>query len=274
MSQGNGSKKGNKWASDDDATNLLAGILDETEEVAQAEEARLESELQRRAEAERQRALAKEQERLAEAERRLAAERERVVAAEQRRTQKMEALRIEDLKERGEWVDPAEIARAEAEEQARREAEAERARTERAKEQAALIAAQQNLENERLSAPAKGSSGIAMFALAIAMALLIGGVGTAAVVFGGYKLDATTYTKSVYRPADQRVTMVEAGFTPLPKPALIEAAPDRERPATRTNRPSTPATSTPKPKNDDAAKKRAEELQKMLENSDSIFGDD
>ena len=46
MSQNNYAKvKSNKWASDDDAGDLLAGILDETESAARVEQQRLEAEM-------------------------------------------------------------------------------------------------------------------------------------------------------------------------------------------------------------------------------------
>ena len=40
--------KNQRWASDDDANDLLAGILDETEQDARAEEQRIQAEIQAR----------------------------------------------------------------------------------------------------------------------------------------------------------------------------------------------------------------------------------
>ncbi len=269
-----------KWASDDNADSLLAGILDETEDVARAEQERLEAEMRAKEEEERRKAEEAEQQRRQEAEARLSAERERLEKAEERRTQKLEALRVEELKERGEWIDPAEVARKEAEEAARREAEAQKAREERAKEQAALLAAQQNLAASQAPGAEQGSNkGLMIGAIVALVLVLAAGVGIVVLV-GGYQPDSATYTKTVFTPKDVEVAMVEAGFTPIPKaaPVVEEDTPSKSRRTSRrssrrsSSKSSKPASITGKPTKKNKANKAANELESLLNSSDDIFG--
>lgn len=269
-----------KWASDDDAEGLLAGILDETEDVARAEKERLEAEMRAKEEEEKRRAEEEERKRREEAEARLTAERERLEKVEERRTQKMEALRVEELKERGEWVDPEEIARKEAEEAAKREAEAQRQREERAKEQAALMAAQQAHSAANSPAEQQSSNKGLIIGAVVALVLVVGAGVTIVALTTGYTADSATYTKTVFTPKEVEVAMVEAGFTPIPK-AEPEAEKEEKTMRTRRTRRSRPSTSTRtrkpakskksisnKPKQNEASKR----LEEMLEGGDDVFG--
>lgn len=265
-----------KWASDDDAEGLLAGILDDTEDVARAEKERLEAEMRAKAEEERRIAEEEERRKREEAEARLSAERDRLEKVEERRTQKMEALRVEDLKERGEWIDPEEVARKEAAEAAKREAEAQRQREERAKEQAALMAAQQaHAVNNPAEAQPKSNTGLMLGAIAV-LVLLLGAGGVVVVMTAGYKTDEATYTKSVFTPKEVEVAMVEAGFTPIPKaePAAVEEEEPvrRRRSRSRTTRSKPKAKSISGKPKQNTANKKAKELEDMLKGGDDIFG--
>ena len=83
-------KSNGKWASDDDAGSLLAGILDDTETAAQAEQARLEAAVKAKQEEEERMRLEEEDRKRREAEEKLRSEQSRQEQIKQRRTAKME----------------------------------------------------------------------------------------------------------------------------------------------------------------------------------------
>lgn len=239
--------KRDSWASDDDANDLLAGILSDTEEEAAAEQQRIEAELKAREEEERRQKEEEEARRRAEAEARMTAEMDRQGDLEKRRTMRMEALRIEELKERGEWVDP-EVKAAE-EEAARREKEAEAARL------AALAAERQApTPEQQAQAQAAGASSQKEPAASKTPLIILGVVGALvvalAVVFvllaqGGYEVDQRSYAKVVYQPKDPEVKLVTMSFSPLPK---VEEEEEKEEPkpaARRTVRRAAPAKKAP-----------------------------
>lgn len=230
--------KNQSWASDDDASDLLAGILNETEEEARAEQERIEAELRAREAEERRQKEAEEARLLAEANARITAEMDRQEGLEKRRTMRMEALRVEELKERGEWVDPA-IKAAEAE--AARKAEEARIAREAAQQAALLLAQQQQAAAAQAqpvvaATPAPNKSNTPIYILAAVALLVLGlGGGLFALTQNSYEVDNKTYAKAVYQPKDPEIKLVTMGFTPLPK---VEEKPVQEdkpaaRPSTR-----------------------------------------
>lgn len=88
------------------ALSLLEGILEETQNEAAAERARLEEELRRKEEETRRAREAEERQRRDDAERRVAEEEERRRQAAARRAEELERLRIEELKAKGLWKEP------------------------------------------------------------------------------------------------------------------------------------------------------------------------
>lgn len=275
--------KSRKFASDDDAENLLAGILDDTEDVARAEQERIEAELRAKADAERRRKEESERAKREENAARLSAEMDRLEKVQQRRTEKLQALKIEELKERGEWIDPEE-ERRKLEEKLQREAEIEAMKN--AAEEKARAKAQAELGTT--GAPVAGvaaaqqqKSPVGMIVAGIAVALVAVVAIAAVAMKGGYEVDQSIYSKAIFAPKSQTVAQVEKGFTPIPKPEpVVEEAPAAvaSRPATRrtTTTRSAPAKTakkaapiTSKPKQSDA-NKRAAELEKAL--STDLFG--
>lgn len=237
MSSNYAKVKSNKWASDDDAGSLLAGILDETETAAQVEQSRLEAEMKAKQEEERLRKAEEERQRVHEAEQRLNAEHSRQNQLKQRRTERMEALRIEDLKEKGEWIDPAiEQARLAAEE-ARRVEESQQHQMEvqmqqmqQQMQQMAQPAANTNQAAAQATATQKASSKGPFIALAAVLFMVV----AAGAVIGGlmsqqYEPDATNYPKFTMNPVDSEDVVTTAGVTPLPEPepvVVAEVAPE------------------------------------------------
>ena len=206
--------KSNKWASDDDAADLLSGILDETEDDALLEQQRIEAELQAKEESERMAREAEEQRKRADAEAKLSAELDRLEQVAERRTQKIEALKIEELKERGEWIDP-EVERAKVEAQRREQAEAE------AMKIAAQAQAQQMISAPMTMPNAQKKSPIGLIAIIAVLVLSLAGVAGGFAYTTRYQVDNTTYAKSVFNPASNKVAMIEMGFTPVPKKKAV-----------------------------------------------------
>ena len=190
--------KSNKWASDDDAADLLSGILDETEDDALLEQQRIEAELQAKEESERMAREAEEQRKRADAEAKLSAELDRLEQVAERRTQKIEALKIEELKERGEWIDP-EVERAKVEAQRREQAEAE------AMKIAAQAQAQQMISAPMTMPNAQKKSPIGLIAIIAVLVLSLAGVAGGFAYTTRYQVDNTTYAKSVFNPASNKV---------------------------------------------------------------------
>lgn len=274
--------KKQRWASDDDANDLLAGILDETESDAKAEEARIQAEIQAREEEERRKREAEEEKKRREAEARISAEMERQNNVQERRTARMEALKVEELKARGEWVDPAEIARLQAEEEARRRKEED----EKIRREAIAAAAVREVQAQAQSsvpmavaANTNESNKTMMYGIGGVVALVLVAGGVLLAMAGGYEPDQTQYTKTVFKPKDVAVALVEKGFTPIPK---AEEAPVEEedkgtvRRSSGPRKASTAAVTKPagKPavkedKVGKAAKEKANKLEDLLKSSGS-----
>lgn len=280
MSDNYAKVKSRKYASDDDAENLLAGILDETEDVARAEQERIEAELRAKEEEERRKKDLADRAKKEEAAAKLSAEMERLQQVQQRRTEKLEALKIEELKARGEWVDP---------EEERRKLEA---KLQQEAELAAMKQAAEEKARRKAAAEVGGAEGVAAvgpapvpqksanmgFVAGIVVALLIALGGGAALAFGGYELDQATYSKAVFAPKEQEVALVEKAFTPLPKPEpVVEQVEEESKPARRGSRTrvaaakpkekAAPISSKPK---ENKSSKAASDLEKAL-NTD-VFG--
>lgn len=277
--------KSRGWASDDDAENLLAGILDDTEDEAKAEQERIEAEIKAKEEAERLKREEEERRKKEQAAARLNAEMERLQSVEQKRAAKLEAMKIEELKKRGEWVDPEE-ERRKLEEQLRQEAEvaALKAKAEaeaRAKHRVEEAQARGEPIPGMIAPEPKSKTGM-IAGIAIVGALVIGGGAVGASMALSYKVDPASYSKTVFAPKEVEVALVEKGFTPIPKPtptAVVEeddggGKTNRRRRARRGGSSSSKSKSDPissKPKENKASQK-AKDLEKALNLGGDIFG--
>ncbi len=230
-----------KWASDDDAGDLLAGILDDTATEAEAEQERIAAEIKARQEEEQRKKEEEEAKKRAEAEARLSAEKERLQQVEKRRTQKLEALRIEDLKESGQWNPPEELS-DEKDEKETPPAAAQRP------PQAAAQPAPRPMAPAPEPIPQKSNTGLVIGLAALILAVVGAAVIAFVVLPDGYEVDNTTYAKTTYTPAQSEITVVELGFAPLPEKKVEEAPAPRTRRPTRTRRAPTPAPSEPEPR--------------------------
>lgn len=282
MSDNYAKVKSRKYASDDDAENLLAGILDETEDVAKAEQERIEAELRAKEDEERRKKEDEQRKKKEAAAARLSAELERLEKVEQRRTAKMEALKIEDLKDRGEWIDP-EIERKKLEDKIKKEAELQ------AMKEAAEIEARRKAQPQQAAGMSMGSSApeqksnIGVIIGAVLVAVLLGGGGLAFAVVGGYEVDQATYSKAVFAPKDEQVAVVTKGFTPIPQPEPVVEEEDDEpdtkrRRRTRPRRQAAASKSKPEKKSDPISGKpkqnKANEKANALEDAlnTDVFG--
>ncbi|MGM0556780.1 MAG: hypothetical protein ACQEVA_10420 [Myxococcota bacterium] len=248
-------QKNEKWASDEDANDLLAGILDETEQDARSEQERIEAELAARDREQRRRQEEQRERKRAEAKARITAEQERLEGLEKRRTLRQEALRIEELEELGEYVEPEpEEASKPSEEtlEAQRESDEVEQRRE---EQRRLRETADMLADETAVSSPSNTNKMPMIALAAVLALVAGAAIMAfALTQGSYEPDSSTYTKSVYEPREPRDMQVSVGFTPINK--VEEASP--EKPETRSPRPA-PARDNPRPAATTTASEDSEE---------------
>lgn len=274
------SKKQQRWASDDDANDLLAGILDETEDDAKAEEERIQAQIQARDAEERRQRDAENERKRREAEARISAETERQGHVQERRTARMEALKIEDLKARGEWIDPAILAKEQAEAAARfREEEDAKIRRD-----AIAAAAVQSAAAVGGPIPANtNTSNTKLYAsLGVVAALVLVGGGVLFAMSQGYEVDQTAYSKTVFKPKEVAVALVEKGFTPLPKAEVAaveeEPAAKSSRRSSRSSKSSSKASSKPAAKTaktdsvGKAANAKADKLKDLLNSSSDPFG--
>ncbi len=273
------SKKQQRWASDDDANDLLAGILDETEDDAKAEEERIQAQIQARDAEERRLRDAENERKRREAEARISAETERQGHVQERRTARMEALKIEDLKARGEWIDPAILAKEQADAAAKfREEEDAKIRRD-----AIAAAAVQSAAAVGGPIPANtNTSNTKLYAsLGVVAALVLVGGGVLFAMSQGYEVDQTAYSKTVFKPKDVAVALVEKGFTPLPKAeVVVEEEPAAKKSSRRSSRSSRSAKTSSKPaaktaKTDTVGKagaKAARDLESILGSSSDPFG--
>lgn len=230
MSQNNQArvKQSGKFASDEDASNLLADILNDTAMDAEAEQRRIEQELRAKEADEKRAREAEERKREEEAQARLNAEQSRQNQVQQRRTEKLQALKIEELKEKGEWVDPAiEEAKRRAEEERQRQAQLQAAIQQQvAQQQAAQQLAQQQAAALHAPTPeAKRGKGPVLALVAVLALVLVAGGVIAALTLGAYKPDTTSYPKLTLAPKENKDSLTTAQFAPLPAAAVAVASP-------------------------------------------------
>lgn len=222
----------NRWASDDDAGDLLADIFSDTESAAEVEAKRIEAELERKKQEEAQRAQEEEQRRIREAEAKLQEEAQRQQNMTERRTARLEAIKVEEMKARGEWVDPAI-------EEAKRKAEEDRRIQEEARRQAEAMVAQQAQH-----APVPQAQPVAAAAApeaeppksklpyiilaAVFVAILGAGGAIAALTTGGYTPDTNPYAKITLEPKEDKDLVIVKASKPIPsaKPAAVVASND------------------------------------------------
>lgn len=228
-----------KWASDDDAGDLLAGILDETATEAEAEQQRIAAEMKAREDEERRLKEEEEARKRAEAEFRLSREKERLQEVEKRRSQKLEALRIEELKESGQWVPPE----VETDDQPLTAPPTAVQPPPEARPQPAPqpVVAQ---------APPSKKSNVGYLIALVVLLLALGSAGFYAFVVlpDGYEVDSTTYAKTSIAPAEKAITVVELGFAPIPVKAPEPARTTRPR----TRRSSQPASRSSTPRREES----------------------
>ncbi len=274
--------KNNKWASDDDASDLLAGILDETEDDAIAEQARLDAELNAKKEEERIALQSAEESRKQEAASKLSAEMNRLEGVEQKRTEKLQAIEVEELKARGEWIDP-EIERRRLEEVRQQEALA------RAEEQEAAFEDARVPTGHAVNAavPAAAKSKLPLIILGVLGVLLIVAGVAAATILGGYSADNTSYAKAVFVPKTPEANLVEKSFTATPRKKKAAAVADsssskrsksrksksRSRSKSRTKTKSKKRATAPKNlRGKQKQNKASSALEKALKKNNDVYG--
>ncbi len=259
------SKKQQRWASDDDA---------------KAEEQRIQAQIQARDAEERRLRDAENERKRRESEARISAETERQGHVQERRTARMEALKIEDLKARGEWIDPAILAKEQADAAAKfRDEEDARIRRE-------AIAAAAVQSAAAVGGPISANTNTSNTKLYAGLGVLVAAVVAFSVALfamsQGYVADQTAYTKTVFKPKDVAIALVEQGFTPLPKAEVVV----EEEPETKSRRPrrgssssrssktsSKPAAKTAKTDTvGKAGAKAARDLESILGSSSDPFG--
>ena len=201
------------WASDEDAGDLLAGILDETQDRAQEEEAKIEADLRARQEEERRRQEEEEARRRREIEARLEAEAHRQEEIEERRTMRMQAIIASNR--------PAEEVAAEAEAARRAQEEEAEARVQAAAMHQPVpeTVHQQRQAVGVSTAAAPRESNKVMLAMVGLLMVLVVALGAVALTLlsGGYEPDATNYTKAQYLPTEPEVHLTQAATTLIPK---------------------------------------------------------
>ncbi|MFU8804850.1 MAG: hypothetical protein ACNA8W_13630 [Bradymonadaceae bacterium] len=254
-----GNKKASvKWASDDDAGDLLAGILSETEDDALLEQERIEAEIRAREAEEKRRKEEEELRKRAEADARISAEHERQEQVKKRRTQKIEALKIEELKESGQWKPPEEEIVPQPVQAAPVAQTAP----------VPVAAARPSHYVDEPEPQKSNSKGLAILGVIIALIVVAAGA-VVALAGGGYEPDTTPYTKAVYSPKDSQTLLVEMAFAPIPKaePKVEEPAPAARRRPVRRAAPRPAAAASSAPAKTTTSKKK----QKALEGLDLDF---
>ncbi len=212
---------GKRFASDDVAGELLASILDDTAEEAEAEARRIEEALRQKEEARRQVRRVEEEERRKQAEARLQAEKERLQGIEARRTQKLAAIRIEELKERGEW---SPVVTSEAPAPAVTPGVTPDVAPEATPDVAPVAETQEMVVMARPSRSRGGLGGMASVVAVAAVVLLWIGAP------GGYEIDEVSYAKATYVPSEKSASLVEVGFLPVPERQESPTVRPRPRP--------------------------------------------
>jgi len=234
--------KNKSWASDDDASDLLAGILDETSQSAQQEELERSRKLM---------ALRRDDPGATDEKSRKREEGERRMAAEQARREEADRRRRALLREI-EGPTPEEIeAERRAAEEARQQAEmeeklkeAERARLEAERRAAQATRDSRAREQKRLEDLASGQGpnaaktagiGLAAVALAFFLVLVVAGGGIGAwFAFKPQETPTQTYRRAALVPASVTSTSIEKGFVALAPPSSDPG--DGEVVASKTNK--------------------------------------
>ena len=222
---------------------IVAAINDakqKGETAAQEEQAQLEAAVRaKQEEEERQRAFEEERKRR-EAEEKLRSEQSRQEQIKQRRTAQMEALRVEELKERGEWVDPA-IEEAKRQEELARQAE----ESEKAQMQQQMAQMQQQMTQMKQQTEAQPvqpveqpkKSKAPMIALAAVLVAVIGaGAVLGLLMTQQYQPDATNYPKVSLEAKEAKNVVTTAAFTPLPKEEEEKVEVAEAKPAAKKSR--------------------------------------
>ncbi len=213
------------------ALTLLSGILEETQSEAEAERKRIEEQLRQREVEARAKEEAEEQRRREDAARRLAEEEARQKAAAERRATTMQLLKIEELKEKGLYQEPAPLP---------------------PREEVAAPAVNHYNTQQVIAVHKKASSRGAFLGAAVALLAAGGGV-FAYVNLTRQFVDAqTSYAKAAPETVAVAAPTVRAEFAAPPAP-VVEAAPEEaarpaaRRPAAGTRTPSRGAGSTAPP---------------------------
>lgn len=270
-------RKGGKWASDEDAGSLLAGILDDTETAAAAEEAALQQNIEaKRAQeqAERERV---EQLKAQAARQRIEGEAQRQEQIAKRRTERMKALQIEDLKANGQWVDPVE-SQSHGVEQSRPEHQTPLPEEMQAQLEALQERMQELQHKSQNPIPAEPvmeqpAGPMVWLVMAAAIIAVLGGSAVlGAMSLNAYSPDQTSYAKVTLQPRDERQLITQVGIEAIkPEPAAPKVSEKPKDTKPRVNRKPRPNNTKPKPP-------KPEERKPLLRDFDfdkdgDIFGD-
>ena len=267
-------KKGQQWASDENASSLLEGIIDETETAARQEEAALNEAIARKERAETEQQAAREAQRRALAKQRIDAEEVRQQKIATRRTEQMQALQ-------GITPEATEPTTPQSAEDMHRQMSDLRQMyidqqlgqqlTPHAPTPAPAPTPQRSASSPPHDPVTTTPSRARYVALGV-LAILIVGAGSliAALTTNTYSPDQTAYTKVVLVPVDQLAPVTGESVTPVERAAPAaapEATPEKKRPGKkikRPKRPKRPRTNTKRPKKP--------KFQLDLDSDDDIFG--
>lgn len=245
-----------RWASDDEAEDLLAGILDETAAEAADEEERVAARIQSKRAEEERRLEVEAAEKQKKAEARLAAERKRQDEIRERRTQRMRAL---------EPVEPQELAMP---------TEAPPAAEVPAREVVSEIDTEPAVETTALSAAPLQPAPHTRSWRPLAIFAVIAGVLAAIVAVaapGSYELDRQQYVKATYAPKEHQDALVEKGYLLVQEEMGATKETLAEKPV-RVRKPQTKTDKVEKPKVGAEASDRANRLERLLDNATDPFG--
>ncbi len=243
-----------RFASDDDASDLLAGILADTESEAATEQARRAEELALRRSQEMQRLDRKREARRVEGQARLEAERQRQAEADARRLRALRAADTEPAATDATHVDFATPPTGVPDQLVERLAVAEAAQA-AAEARLAAVTAMAPVSASALpapqSAPSRRGLAVAAVFLAAAAALLVAGVATGGVALAVSESSppAAVYARAELQPVSMETGAIESGFVASARPEVVEpvAQPTRVR-GNRTPRVRTPRGDRTKPK--------------------------
>lgn len=256
-----------RYASDDYAGDLLADILDSTEEDARREEAELHESISARVEAAKQEKLEEQERKITERRAKLRTELERQATLARRRTLRMEALNAPEVEEEAPVLEQTPVL----DEAAIRRQIADEVRQE-------LRAVMQTPAPITVLTPQRSSNtGLLVAAAGVLMACGIGL--TAFVASPGYSPDPTSYAKSVFAPTSHDAVALEMHAVPVPTDVAVASPTPKE---VRRKKPTQVRGVTPKPAKTEAksafgkpsgksdARKSFETLSSMLD--DDVLG--